>query len=103
MAEPSDAVLLDGELVVVESAAHRLSRPVAPGVMRQVSGARHRTKRPVTELAAGEVVLDIVFEPAPGQKLDDRYGPSTRLVVSANPPELLVAGRRAPARNCPGG
>jgi thiol-disulfide isomerase/thioredoxin len=92
VAEPSDAVLLDGQLVVVESAAHRLSRPVAPGVMRQVSGARHRTKRPVTELAAGDVVLDIVFEPAPGQKLDGRYGPSTQLVVSASPPELLLAG-----------
>jgi hypothetical protein len=60
--------------------------------MRLVSGARHRTKRPVTELAAGDVVLDIVFEPAPGQKLDERYGPSTQLVVSASPPELLIAG-----------
>jgi hypothetical protein len=33
-----------------------------------------------------------VFEPAPGQKLDDRYGPATRLEVSANPPELLANG-----------
>ncbi len=93
--EPSDAVILDGELVVVESAAHRLTRPVAPGVMRQVrqvAGVRHRTQRPATHLAAGEIVLEIVFEPAPGQKLDDRYGPATRLEVSANPPELLPNG-----------
>jgi hypothetical protein len=92
VAEPSGAVVLDGELVVVESAAHRLTRPVAPGVMRQVAGARHRTQRPSTDLVPGEVVLDLIFEPAPGQKLDDRYGPATRLEVSANPPELLVAG-----------
>ncbi len=92
VAEPSGAVVLDGELVVVESAAHRLTRPVAPGVMREVSGVRHRTQRPATQLAAGDVVLEIVFEPAPGQKLDDRYGPSTRLEVSANPPELLASG-----------
>src|SRR5690606_30830221 len=32
------------------------------------------------------------FSPAPGQKLDDRYGPSTRLTVSATPPELLLDG-----------
>lgn len=53
---------------------------------------RHRTERRPTELSAGEVVLDVVFTPAPGQKLDDTFGPSTRLVVSASPPELLVEG-----------
>jgi len=92
VAEPSGAVVLDGELVVVESAVHQLTRPVAPGVMRQVTGARHRTQRPATDLASGEVLLEIVFEPAPGQQLDDRYGPATRLEVSANPPELLASG-----------
>lgn len=92
VAEPSGAVVLDGALVVVESAAHRISRPVAPGVMRQVAGTRHRTQRPATQLSTGAVLLEIVFEPAPGQKLDDRYGPATRLEVSANPPELLVEG-----------
>jgi hypothetical protein len=44
------------------------------------------------EIAAGEVELLVVFEPPPGQKLDDRYGPSTRLLVSATPTELLAAG-----------
>ena len=55
-------------------------------------GPRHRTERKPTDVAAGEVTLDIVFTPAPGQKLDETFGPSTRLVVSASPPELLVDG-----------
>ena len=92
VAEPSGAVVVDGELVVVASAAHRLERPVAPGAMAQVRGAARSTQRPVTDLAAGEVLIDVVFEPAPGQHLDERDGPATRLVVSASPPELLVEG-----------
>ncbi len=92
VAEPSGAVVVDGDLVVVESAAHRLSRPVAPGAMREVRDAPRQTRRPPADLAAGPVVLDVVFTPAPGQKLDERFGPSTRLQVSASPPELLVSG-----------
>lgn len=92
VAEPSGAVVVDGELVVVASAAHRLERPVAPGTMAQVRGAAQQTQRPVSEVAAGEVALTVVFEPPPGQHLDERDGPATRLVVSASPPELLVAG-----------
>ena len=42
------------------------------------------------ELAGFEI--DVIFTPAPGQKLDAAYGPSTRLEVSASPPELLVEG-----------
>jgi hypothetical protein len=38
------------------------------------------------------VDLEVLFTPPTGQKLDDRYGPATYLVVSASPPELLVAG-----------
>jgi hypothetical protein len=57
-----------------------------------VSGPRQQSTRPVTELAAGAVRLDVRFAPAPGRKLDERYGPSTRLTVSASPPELLLAG-----------
>jgi hypothetical protein len=34
----------------------------------------------------------VIFTPAPGQKLDETYGPSTRLEVSASPPELLLEG-----------
>ncbi|RLP87958.1 alkyl hydroperoxide reductase [Micromonospora sp. BL4] len=97
LAEPSDLVLTPaGEVLVVESAAHRLTR-LAPGSLSAagastVDGPRHRTERKPTDVAAGEVTLDIVFTPAPGQKLDETFGPSTRLVVSASPPELLVEG-----------
>ena len=92
VAEPSGAVVVDGELVVVASAAHRLERPVAPGAMARVRGAAQQTRRPLSRVAAGPVVLSVVFEPPPGQHLDERDGPSTRLVVSASPPELLVSG-----------
>ena len=95
VAEPSGAVVADGGLVVVESAAHRIVRPVPPGVtqaLAHVDGARHRTKRPPVELSPGPVRVEVVFEPPAGQKLDDRYGPSTRLEISANPSGLLVGG-----------
>jgi hypothetical protein len=92
LAEPSDIVLApDGAVVVVESAAHRLVR-LAPGALVPAQGTRFHTERPVTVLAPGEVRLDVVFTPAPGQKLDDSYGPPTRLEVSASPPELLRSG-----------
>ncbi len=92
VAEPSAAVVLDGTLVVVESAAHRLTRPVAPGVWRRIEGERRQTQRPAAEIGPGEVVLDVVYTPPPGQKLDERYGPATRLQVSASPPALLRTG-----------
>ncbi|MDQ7910300.1 NHL domain-containing thioredoxin family protein [Phytohabitans sp. ZYX-F-186] len=95
LAEPSDVVLTaEGDVLVVESGAHRIVR-LAPGAIPRaatVAGARHRTERPPTDLAAGEVALDVVFTPAPGQKLDESFGPSTRLEVSASPPELLLDG-----------
>jgi thiol-disulfide isomerase/thioredoxin len=94
--EPSDLVLSStGDIVVVESGAHRLVR-LAPGTLAaagiDIAGVRHRTERPSTMLAPGEVELDLIFEPAPGQKLDESFGPSTRLEVSASPPELLLEG-----------
>ncbi len=88
--EPSDAVLLDGDLVVVASAAHRLER-VARAAL-QVLGASQGTARPVSAVAPGPLALEVVFAPPPGQHLDEREGPATRLVVSASPPGLLVAG-----------
>ncbi|WP_125775482.1 NHL domain-containing thioredoxin family protein [Antribacter gilvus] len=111
LAEPSDiVVLVDGapwtpggalpegdarvELVVVESAAHRLTRIALPATLAGEvldSGAR-RTQRPVTEIPSGPLRLDVPFLPAPGQKLDDRWGPSTQLQVTATPPELLLGG-----------
>jgi hypothetical protein len=92
LAEPSAAVLADGDLVVVESAAHRLTRVRLPEEALVVDGAARRTNRPVTELAPGEVELEVVFTPPAGQKLDERYGPATRLVVTSTPPGLLRAG-----------
>ena len=93
LAEPSDLVLTPGgEVVVVESGAHRLTRLPAGAAADRAGGQRHRTERPASEVAPGEVTLDVIFEPAPGQKLDDSFGPSTRLSVSASPPELLIDG-----------
>ncbi|MHA7133870.1 NHL domain-containing thioredoxin family protein [Oerskovia turbata] len=114
LVEPSGVVVLvDGEawapgddvqsgarvdLLVVESAAHRITRVALPADVagrltgELLDGRAHRTQRPVTDIAAGALRLDVPFSPAPGQKLDDRYGPSTRLTVSATPPELLLDG-----------
>lgn len=90
--EPSDAVLVDGDLVVVESARHRLTRLRLPEEAVRVADRAHRTQRAATEIAPGTLRLDVVFQAPAGQKLDTRYGPSTRLLVSATPPELLAQG-----------
>ncbi|HWC80250.1 MAG TPA: NHL domain-containing thioredoxin family protein [Pseudonocardiaceae bacterium] len=93
LAEPADVAVLDGEVIVVASAAHRLDRPVPPGVAGQlVAGPAHQVRRPPTELAPGAVTLAVVCQPPPGQKPDDRYGPSTRLEITASPPELIRSG-----------
>ena len=103
LAEPSGVVVQVGEgpdgdpqvhLLVVESAAHRLTRVALPASLagEVLDGGAHRTQRPVTEIGAGPLWLDVPFVPAPGQKLDDRFGPSTELRVSATPPELLLSG-----------
>ncbi|GAB2928589.1 redoxin domain-containing protein [Streptomyces sundarbansensis] len=93
--EPSDAVLADGDLVVVESARHRLIRLRLPEEAVRVADQAHRTQRAATEIAPGTLRLDVVFQAPAGQKLDTRYGPSTRLLVSATPPELLADGSGA--------
>ncbi|MFY1635250.1 NHL domain-containing thioredoxin family protein [Solwaraspora sp. WMMB335] len=96
LAEPSDVLLTaDGAVWVVESAAHRVTR-IAPGALTAAgvttTGERQRTERPAMLVAPGTVTLDVVFTPAPGQKLDSGFGPPTRLEISADPPELLSAG-----------
>ncbi|MFF4752461.1 thioredoxin-like domain-containing protein [Streptomyces sp. NPDC002514] len=96
--EPSDAVLAgaDGaDILVVESARHRLTRLRLPEEAVRVAGVAHRTQRAATDVAPGELRLDVVFQAPAGQKLDTRYGPSTRLLVSATPPELLLKGAGA--------
>ncbi len=98
LAEPSDVLVEQSDdgltLVVVESAAHRLTRIALPATLAGEildHGAR-RTQRPATAVAPGAVRLEVPFVPAPGQKLDDRWGPSTSLQVSSTPPELLIEG-----------
>ncbi len=90
--EPSGAVLADGDIVVVESARHRLTRLRLPEEAVRVDAVAHRTQRAATDIAPGTLRLDVVFQAPEGQKLDTRYGPSTRLLVSSTPPELLASG-----------
>jgi thiol-disulfide isomerase/thioredoxin len=91
LAEPSGAVVVGNELLVVESAAHRLTR-VPLGASAKADEFSTRTQRPPMDVAGGAVTLDVVFTPPPGQKLDERYGPSTRLRVSSTPESLLREG-----------
>ncbi|MGW1912187.1 NHL domain-containing thioredoxin family protein [Streptomyces sp. NPDC002076] len=93
--EPSDAVLVGEDIVVVESARHRLTRLRLPEEAVRVESVAHRTQRAATEVAPGRLRLDVVFQAPAGQKLDTRYGPSTRLLVSSTPPELLLKGEGA--------
>ncbi|NIY66875.1 NHL domain-containing thioredoxin family protein [Streptomyces malaysiensis] len=90
--EPSGAVLVDGDIVVVESARHRLTRLRLPEEAVRVESVAHRTQRAATDIAPGTLRLDVVFQAPDGQKLDTRYGPSTRLLISSTPPELLAGG-----------
>ncbi|MEU2740885.1 NHL domain-containing thioredoxin family protein [Streptomyces sp. NPDC007095] len=106
--EPSDAVLVGDDIVVVESARHRLTRLRLPEEAVRVESVAHRTQRAATEVAPGELRLDVVFQAPTGQKLDTLpqaldsaragetpIGPSTRLLVSSTPPELLLTGEGA--------
>ncbi|BAU84510.1 NHL repeat containing protein [Streptomyces laurentii] len=90
--EPSDAVVVGEDVVVVESARHRLTRLRLPEEAVRVEAVAHRTRREATDVAPGRLRLDVVFQAPKGQKLDERYGPSTRLLVSSTPPGLLLAG-----------
>jgi thiol-disulfide isomerase/thioredoxin len=93
--EPSDiAVLDDGDevkLAVAESSANRI---VVLGLPADTvhRGEELRLVRAPIEVAPGDVTVRVIFEPPPGQKRDDRYGPSTQLVVSSTPRELLSGG-----------
>ncbi len=93
--EPSDLELVDTEfgprLAVVETAANRISLlPIEQGSL--VQGAAMRTARPALEVSSGELTINVTFNAPPGQKLDERYGPSSFLVVSSTPKELLLEG-----------
>ena len=67
LAEPTGAVVVGDQLVVVESAAHRLTRlPL----------------RRAVDVGPGEVTVTVAFTPPPGETLDDRYGPATSLTIT---------------------
>jgi thiol-disulfide isomerase/thioredoxin len=95
LAEPSD-VLVDGpgpehvpggNLVVVESAAHRLVRVPLPARLRAAAGP----PRVTAEVAPGPVTLRVRFSPPEGQHVDRRFGEPTSLTVTA-PDRFLPAG-----------
>lgn len=90
--EPSGAAVDGAHLLVVESAAHRLTRVPLGAAVTAVATTARRTQRPVTEVGAGAVELVVRFAPPPGEHLDERYGPATRLHVTATPPALLADG-----------
>ncbi|WP_309131952.1 NHL domain-containing thioredoxin family protein [Brevibacterium sp.] len=82
----------EAELLVVESAAHALTRVKLPKDAQRVDEGALTTKRPTTEVAPGPVSISVGFTVPAGQKLDDRWGDPTFLQVSSTPPELIVSG-----------
>ena len=92
LSEPSALLLSEdgADLLVVESTAHRISGVPLGGVV-EIEAFAHRTQRPVTDVGT-EIDLVIDFAPPPGQKVDDRFGPPSQLLVSSTPPALLREG-----------
>jgi thiol-disulfide isomerase/thioredoxin len=93
LAEPSDlSFTADGlSILVVESAAGNITT-IPIGQSTTVTGQAMRTVRPELDVAAGSVTVHVTFTPPPGEKIDDRYGPSTQLSVSASPAHLILSG-----------
>ena len=93
--EPSDiAVVGEGDhtrLAVAESSANRVIILGLPADSIHQGEALRLVRAPI-EVAPGVVSVNVIFEPPPGQKRDDRYGPSTQLVVSSTPRQLLRDG-----------
>ena len=92
LSEPSGLVVAGSELVVVESSAHRVTRVRLPEEVMVVKGEGMQSQRPPQAMRPGPAKVEVTFAPPPGQKLDDRYGPSVYLTISATPPELLEEG-----------
>ncbi|MFS8104644.1 redoxin domain-containing protein [Lentzea alba] len=90
IAEPSDALQIDSELIVVASAAHKLERFSAAAT--KIDGEEHAVKRPSTDIPSGQIELAVIFTPPTGTKLDERYGPSTRLEITSSPENLILEG-----------
>jgi thiol-disulfide isomerase/thioredoxin len=93
LAEPTDAVVAGDRLIVVESAAHRLTAIGLAARYLDVEQREYATRRTPIEVSAdGDFALRVAFSPPGGQHFDDRDGPASRLSVDATPPALLTAG-----------
>ncbi|MEU3858252.1 NHL domain-containing thioredoxin family protein [Streptomyces sp. NPDC028722] len=90
--EPGDAVVAGGDIVVVESGRHRLTRLRLPEEAVRVEQV---ARRAATEVAPGRLRLDVLLQIPAGRTLDTSHGPATRLLVSSTPPELLLKGEGA--------
>ncbi|MCT1437252.1 NHL domain-containing thioredoxin family protein [Brachybacterium paraconglomeratum] len=96
--EPSDAIVgppVDGigQLIVVESGAHRITWvPVAKAAERVIDEGAQRSERPATEVGPGPLTVRVLFTPPPGHKLDDSLGPSTQVTIATTPTSMLRAG-----------
>src|SRR5699024_9482336 len=77
--EPSDAIVgppVDGigQLIVVESGAHRITWvPVAKAAERVIDEGAQRSERPATEVGPGPLTVRVLLTPPPGHKLDDPH------------------------------
>ncbi len=89
LAEPSGFVVAGGELLVVESTAHRIVPVEASDA--KADGSASQSRRPVTEIGTS-LTLTVAFTPPPGEKVDDRFGPASQLIVTATPPSLIRSG-----------
>ena len=92
LAEPSGALVSGGNLVVIESAAHRLTAISLAVKYLDVETREFATQRSATEVAPGKFALQVAFTPPTGQHFDSSFGPATKLSVSAAPSELLLEG-----------
>ncbi|MFJ7151050.1 NHL domain-containing thioredoxin family protein [Streptomyces sp. NPDC100445] len=93
--EPADVVVAGPDLVVVESARHRLTRVPLPEEVPRGDPTARRARGTATEVAPGRLRLDVVLPIPAGRRLETGHGPATRLLVSATPPELLLKGAGA--------
>jgi hypothetical protein len=91
LSEPTQLLVSDNGLLVVESAAHRLLT-LGLGSRARATDEAETAQRPATAVPPGPVTLVVAFTPPAGQALDDRYGPPTWLTVSATPAALLREG-----------
>ena len=76
---------------VAESSANRVVVLGLPADSVHQGEALRLVRAPI-EVSPGAVTVNVVFEPPPGQKRDERYGPSTQFVVSSTPRQLLAEG-----------